>query len=242
MRFVLIRHGQSGNNLIHEQTGGDVGRDPDPRLTDLGHAQARSLAAAVVAGALPWQVTDLYSSLMARAIETAAPLGEALRLPIVGHAELFECGGPHDVHPVTKERSPHPGTPRDDLASLAPGLALPDTAQDWGWWPGPVEDTPAAFAARAARVVSGLRERHDDDAVVALVTHGWFTQYLLRELLGVTSMTGWIDVDNTGVSLLYDEFGQWAGTTSAARINWLPHVDRPGQTLMLTDPSGEPLA
>ena len=81
MRLVLIRHGQSGNNVIWEQTGSSVGRHPDTPLTDRGHDQARRLAAAIADGALPWRIDAIYTSLMTRAVQTAAPIANALDLP-----------------------------------------------------------------------------------------------------------------------------------------------------------------
>lgn len=53
MRFVVIRHGQSSNNLLYEQTGGSDGRHHDAPLTELGHLQATRLAAAARADVLP---------------------------------------------------------------------------------------------------------------------------------------------------------------------------------------------
>lgn len=224
MRFVLIRHGQSVNNLIFEQTGEDLGREPDPRLTELGHRQARRLAASVAEGVLPWALTAVHTSLMARAIETAAPLADALDLPLLAHPEIFECGGPY--HEVDGETVAHPGSDPADLAALSDRLELPEPSADGpGWWSGPFEAEESAYVDRARRVVTDLRGSHDADAVVALVTHGWFTQYLLRELLGIPSMKGWVEIGNTGISLLRDEGDRWAGTTTAVRLNWLPHLD-----------------
>lgn len=225
MRFVLIRHGQSGNNAVYDDSGSEAaGRDPDTKLTQLGHDQARRLADAVGSGVLPWRVTHLYSSLMARAIQTAAPLAEVLDLEVRSHPELFECGGPYHLDPQTGEHLAHPGSPRSELAALTPRLVLDGVAQDWGWWAGPFESDEEAFRARAARVIAHLRQTHADEDVVALVSHGWFHQYLLRELLGVPQMSGWFAIDNTAISLLFDETGQWAGKATAARINWTPHL------------------
>lgn len=222
MRFVLIRHGQSVNNLIYEETGQDLGRHPDPELTDLGHTQAGRLAQSVAAGVLPWQITAVHTSLMARAIQTAAPLADALDLPVFAHPELFECGGPY--HQADGVHLAHPGSEAEELAALTPRLVLPELPGGPGWWSGPFEAEESAYVDRARRVIGDLRTRHDPGDVVALVTHGWFTQYLLRELLGISAMTGWVEVNNTGVSLLREEEERFVGTTTAVRLNWLPHL------------------
>ena len=51
MRFVVIRHGQSTNNLLWETTGSESGRHPDTPLTETGHRQAE-----LTAGLLPEKV------------------------------------------------------------------------------------------------------------------------------------------------------------------------------------------
>ncbi len=222
VHFVLIRHGQSANNLRYAQTGADGGRDPDTRLTDLGHTQAARLAS-VAADTLPWPVTHVYTSLMARAVQTAAPLAESLDLPLRAHPRLFECGGPHETGADGQNRA-HPGSGRAELAALYPRLLLPPEAGHDGWWPGPFEAGESSYVERARSVVAELREAHSAEDVIALVTHGWFTQYLLREFLGISQMAGWFRINNTGISLVRDESGDWTGTTTADRINWLPHL------------------
>lgn len=224
VRFVLIRHGQSGNNLIFATTGGEAGRHPDTPLTELGHDQARRLAESVAAGVLPWSVTHVYCSLMRRAVQTAAPLADALDLDLHGHAELFECGAPYDLD-EDGNRVAHPGSGRDELAALTPRLRLPDAAGQGGWWSGPYEAEERAWSERAHRVIAGLRATHAHDDVVALVTHAYFTQFLLRALLGIGSMGGWFNIKNTAISLVRDEIAPaWVGTTTAERINWIPHL------------------
>jgi 2,3-bisphosphoglycerate-dependent phosphoglycerate mutase len=228
MRFVLVRHGQSGNNVLWSAQGSDHGRHPDTPLTPLGREQAHRLAAFVAGGGLPWRPDAVHCSLMTRAVETAAPLADALDLPLHGHAELFECGGPYDHAPGevdgAVERVPHPGAGRGELVGLSSRLVLPDVAREHGWWDGPVEDAEEAYAGRARRALAAVREQHAEDAVVTLVTHGWFTQYLLRELLGIPAMTGWITIHNTGVSLVEDAAEPFAGSAVAVAIDWLPHV------------------
>ena len=71
MRLILVRHGQSQNNQVYAETGGDLGRYPDPKLTDLGRIQAERVAAALASDTVPWRGTHLYASLMLRAIPTS---------------------------------------------------------------------------------------------------------------------------------------------------------------------------
>ena len=52
MRILLIRHGQSANNVLAESQGHDyaaymAGRNPEPPLSEIGHRQAQLLADAL---------------------------------------------------------------------------------------------------------------------------------------------------------------------------------------------------
>jgi 2,3-bisphosphoglycerate-dependent phosphoglycerate mutase len=222
VRFVVIRHGQSTNNLLWEQTGGSEGRDHDPALTELGHVQARRLAATVADGVLPWAITQLHCSLMTRAVQTAAPLADALDLPLQGHLEVHETGGVY-VEAPEGLRTPHPGAAQDELRALSARLVLPEITLAEGWFPGPYEDGDAP-AHRARRVVAALRAQHADDDVVALVSHGAFFQHLFRAFLGIEEMTGWVVKHNTAISLFEDEPLTDGATVSAARVDWMPHL------------------
>ncbi|HOB04501.1 MAG TPA: histidine phosphatase family protein [Propionibacteriaceae bacterium] len=225
MRLILIRHGQSGNNLLFEQTGGSAGRHPDTPLTDLGHVQAQRTAAYLAADPvdLPWQITHLYTSLMTRAVQTARPIADALDLPLLPLEEAYEVGGPFDEDEETGDRSPNPGAVRSALAEISARLRLPDWATDAGWFQRAYEEEHEA-SHRARRLIEHLRGEHGDDDVVAVVTHGFFTQFLIRELLGIDEMSGWIRIHNTALSLFEDR--DWGGTL-ALRLGWTPHLTGP---------------
>lgn len=224
MRFVIIRHGQSTNNLLYEQTGDSVGRDHDAPLTDLGHRQAALLADTVADGALPWPITHLYSSLMLRAVQTAAPLADRLDLPHHALPHAHEIGGLF-IESDDGVRTAHPGPPASELLSASSRLVLPESATEEGWFTGPYEDGHDLPAARARRLIDALRADHTEDDTVALVTHGAFFQHLFRALLRIEAMSGWVVKHNTAISLFADEI--WGGkenTVTAHRIDWMPHL------------------
>ena len=223
MDLLLIRHAQSENNLVWAHTGASVGRVPDPLLTPLGERQAAAVAQALAQGRYAAPPSVLYVSLMSRAVLTAAPIAAALDLAMHGHPDLFEVGGPLDWsgHEDVPRRA-HRGAGRASLRELSPRLVLPDDAGEHGWWDGPVEvetDVPA----RAHRVIDSVLARHGGtDAVVGLVTHGHFSQFLVRALLGIPTMTGWVDILNTSVSRFSDV--DVPGRTAAAWINRVEHL------------------
>jgi len=204
MRVLLIRHGESENNRIHADTGSWAGRSPDPELTALGRRQADKLAESLAArpGGRP---DVLLTSLMRRAVATAAPLARSLDLPVHGHPLLHEVGGIFDG----ADEGPHargtalPGSPASVLLEISPHLVLPSDADETGWHRRPFEPPLGAWE-RACEVVDGLRaEFGDSEQVVGLVTHAWFTQYLLHALLGWAPgesgrLSAWLVINNTG--------------------------------------------
>ena len=224
MRFVLIRHGQSTNNALWAETGDDFGREVDTRLTALGEAQAVALAAYATSPGLPWPPTHLYTSPMARAVQTAAPLADALDLPLALSQDLFEVGGPYDLLDGSGEQVAHPGSGSSAIAALSDRVHLPDWLTEDGWWRGEVEREREVYVARADRLIGALRDTHDPDDVVGLVSHGWFGNVLLGRLLGIENMNGAFELANTSISLLEDTEEGVPWEVTAIRINWLPHL------------------
>ena len=203
MKLLIIRHGQSANNLLHEQRGSYEGRSPDPLLTELGMLQARRLAEAMVSGRQPAPEV-LYTSLMSRAVQTAAPIAEALDLPIMGRLDAYECGGPYSGSPL--DPRPHPGAAASELLALSDRLVLPEGADEDGWYHGQGEDE-LARAYRGARLIHNLKRLHlGSEVLVGLVRHEWISQYLLRAALGFHANEGiaepWLALYNTGTILL----------------------------------------
>lgn len=154
---------------------------------------------------------------------TAAPLADALDLPLLGHPDAYETAGvfaeDEDGTPV-----PHPGATSTELQALSERLVLPDGAGPDGWYARPYEGDHEVRAARARALVDGLRDRHDDADVVLVLTHGAFFQHLFRALLGIGEMTGWIVQHNTAISLFEDEHRTGARTVTARTLDWMPHL------------------
>lgn len=221
MRFIVIRHGQSTNNLLWEQTGSESGRHPDTPLTETGHLQARRLGETLATGVLPWSIDVLYCSLMKRAVQTAAPVAAALGMPLNGHLDMYEVGGPFDIDEATGIKVPYRGAPRSELLEVSDRLVLPDSVTEHGWYAHRVEE-PEEATQRARALIAGLRATHSDDATVAFVSHGYFSQFLFREMLGIVDMPGWVEIHNTSLSL-YEDSPEFQ-SCRALHINWTPHL------------------
>lgn len=73
-RVILVRHGDS-HHTADDILGGPFG---DRGLTELGRAQAQALAYRLATDAENWDQVAIYSSTLPRAIETAAPIADAL--------------------------------------------------------------------------------------------------------------------------------------------------------------------
>src|SRR6266542_3433298 len=106
MQFYFIRHGQSVNNALYDNTGSSKGRSFDPELTEIGRCQAALVAqflqredpGAQSLGRDPQNSTGfgimhLYCSLMLRALATGHTIAEALGLPLHAWPDLHEEGG-----------------------------------------------------------------------------------------------------------------------------------------------------
>lgn len=153
--MIFLRHGQSEFNLIFTQTRRDPGII-DPRLTPLGHEQARQAAATLAGRDIRRVIVSPYK----RALQTAAPVAQALGLPLT-------------VTPTVRERyafSCDVGTPVSHLQREWPGVGF--HAIEEVWWP-PIEEPEHHVLARAALFRAEMAAL-DDWAHTLVVSHWGF--------------------------------------------------------------------
>ncbi|HUR13991.1 MAG TPA: histidine phosphatase family protein [Mycobacteriales bacterium] len=153
MELVLVRHA-----LPVRIDATPDGRPADPVLADVGEQQAGRLLEALRLD----QVDALYSSPAARALETAAPLAEAMGLPLgiePGIAE-FDVNDPSYV-PVEELRAAN--DPR--WQALVRG-DLMHAGVD-----------PVAFRNRVVAGVEGIVSRHPGERVVLFTHSGTINAY-----------------------------------------------------------------
>jgi broad specificity phosphatase PhoE len=186
MELYLIRHGQSTNNAL----GTPQGRSKDPGLTALGFRQADAVAAHLADGVCPdclWEqrsgynLDRLYCSAMYRAMLTARPIGQALGLNPEVLDDIHEQGGIY-LDEREGQRVGYPGMTRSAILAEFPGYVLPDTVTENGWWNRDYESVAAA-TGRAINVAERLiREGKTSSARIALVTHNFFANLLIKAL------------------------------------------------------------
>lgn len=153
MDFLLVRHCQA------------EGQEPDAPLTELGRQQAQALAT----NPHLQGVRRIVSSPFARAVQTATPLAERLRLPI-------------DVDPRLSERVLC-GDPRPDWRDL-----LRESFADLDrCWPGG-ESSQAAMDRAVAAVTEALRHGH---GLTAFVSHGCLLTLLLKSFDRARGFADW---------------------------------------------------
>ena len=142
MQLYIIRHAQSYNNALTDWTE----RVSDPPLTELGERQADALAThlartpaeaeqpgsgAAYANRTGFRFTRLFTSAMRRALQTAAPIGQAIGMQPEVWVDIHETGGVFlDYH----EGRGLPGLKRAEMAEQFPTVRLSPEVTEDGWW------------------------------------------------------------------------------------------------------------
>ncbi len=241
MELYFIRHGQSENNANWNKP--DYQESPDPTLTELGHEQARVLAEFLkknqtITDNRDWNIqnrhgfglTHVYTSLMERAAYTAAPISQALDIPLIAWKEIHEEGGIFSRG--DKENIVGlPGRPRSFFKENFRTITLPDDLDETGWWNRPFEEEEER-QPRADQVFAELLARHRDkegqpEHRVALVSHGGFFMRLMCAILKLPwrqashDLKSWFLLNNCSLSR-FDIHKNDVTITYLNRTDYLP--------------------
>jgi 2,3-bisphosphoglycerate-dependent phosphoglycerate mutase/probable phosphoglycerate mutase len=200
MELYIIRHAQSTNNV--SMLYDNLDREVDPPLTELGIQQAQVLAQHLASAhnidiwveQTPdtreaihgFGITRLYSSPMKRALQTCQPIAEALKLTPEVWVDIHEHGGLYKDHGEKRGIIGYSGMTRAEMQAAFPNFVLGADVTALGWYDpdGGAEDI-AACQARAIRVASALWEKASTNERIALVTHGTFSDCLIKALLNL---------------------------------------------------------
>jgi 2,3-bisphosphoglycerate-dependent phosphoglycerate mutase len=222
MQLYFIRHGQSINNA--NSGNPEYLENSDPFLTETGLEQAEVLAKYLkekqhIGNNKVWNeqnqygfgLTHIYTSLMERAVATAAPTVRALEtVPFSTWIEIYEEGG---IYTREKENRFNglPGKPRSFYEKNFPELKLPDSYKESGWWNRPFEGDGEERQLRANKVFADLIARHGDregrsEERIAFVSHGGFFVRLVSAMLKLNwrqaahGMKSWFYLNNCSIS------------------------------------------
>lgn len=192
LRVVMIRHGESTNNVLHE-----IGpehyrqhRTPDPALTTNGQLQAQRTADYLGSGLHPLldDIERLYVSPFLRTLLTAAPLAETLRLYPTVWTDLHEVGGVYRYNNTTDGGTVGlGGLTRSQMDEGFPLYMLPDDVGPQGWYNAQQQkETRAMGKTRVQGVFRKLQDmakeldREGRDRTIAMVVHGDFIDFMLQ--------------------------------------------------------------
>ena len=221
MELYFIRHGQSINNANWDNP--DYKEHSDPYLTDIGLEQAEYLAKYLkekqhITNDKVWNIqnqygfgfTHIYTSLMERAVMTAAPTARALGdVPFTAWTDIHEEGGIYAREEENKFNGLS-GHPRSFFEKNFPELKLPEAFDESGWWNRPFEGEEER-QPRADKILAELIARHGDkegqpEQRIAFVSHGGFFVRLISAMLklpwrqGAFGMKSWIFLNNCAIS------------------------------------------
>ena len=221
MHLYLVRHGQSEGNLARPDA------PHDPPLTPVGHAQAARVAAALTS--LP--IAAVYASPVTRALQTAAPIGRALDLPVrvwpcLSETARGDWNAPENPVPPFRKS----GLFLREVREQFPGTEFSgDIDDDAPWWESLAGERRAGAYARAARALAMLAAAHPagfgktglpgiEESLIA-ITHGAFGSVLISAALN-TPPTDYNRYSqyNCGISLIYY-------TESEIRLRYLNSVE-----------------
>lgn len=173
---LLIRHGRSADVVPGSP------ESTDPPLHVLGVEQAARLAARLA----PKQIDAVYSSHLARAMQTAAPLAEPRGLEVAVFPDLEEV----------RLGDWGNGEFRRRAATLDPEWVEWSLTGRWDGIPGGEGD--AAFRARVAAVINDLARQHGGETI-AIVCHGGVIASYLAHVFDMHRSL-WLSVENTSIS------------------------------------------
>jgi len=216
MKLFFVRHGQSENNALWANTQSNLNRVSDPQLTEIGRKQVEAAADFLKSllkkddpqssdQSFKYDGEDIriYCSLMDRAIQSGVIISQKLSLPLNAHLDIHENGGLYLEDPDTTERTGVPGRNPKELQAIYPELILPEGINPNGWWNRPFEEKETR-RTRAKRVFNALIDRYrNSDAILIVITHGGFYNYLLRTAFELGEDTNvWFDLFNAAITLI----------------------------------------
>lgn len=211
MRLLLVRHAESEGNSERRLQG-----HADFRLSEKGRRQAEALRDRL--GREGFAPTHVYTSPLLRSAETARIVAANWEPEIVPWDDLKETGiGIFSGLTWAEIESAHPEIARRFLAG-----------SDWDVVEG--AEGLGQRRARGRRVIETVIERHGDQDVVVLFTHGGILQHMVAALLDTERVWG-TSVENTALFEFVFDRDRWA------QADWGRHNPRMWRIARFNDAS-----
>ena len=172
MKLLIIRHGESEADILNVHEG-----RADFNLTDKGHIQAQAMADYVSKN---YSIDKLYASPLKRAVQTAAHLSEATGIPIITDDHLMEFNNGL-IAGLSWEEA-------DAMYPRIPDLPVHAAVYE--------QESKLEFRHRAEYILSKIISENEDDAIIAVVSHGGLINQLYQAFLklpvssGISFVTG----------------------------------------------------
>lgn len=172
MKLLIIRHGESEADILNVHEG-----RADFNLTDKGHIQAQAMADYVSKNHI---ISKIYSSPLKRAVQTATHLSEATGIPIITDDYLMEFNNGL-IAGLSWEEA-------DAKYPRIPDLPVHAAVYE--------QESKLEFRHRAEYILSKIISENEDDAIIAVVSHGGLINQLYQAFLklpvssGISFVTG----------------------------------------------------
>ena len=229
MKLLLVRHGQSTNNILQARLDPMVARGEitpeerdrlwmaqrvdDPPLTDTGCDEAQKLGEYYAQWLQQRGLgAKLYASAMVRAAQTIEPLSKLLATPVQFRPDTFEIGGIYSKG-TDGERITGKTNTAAELQARFPKYDVRALPTEGMWYTQGFETRPQA-TVRAAKVAGWLQsaELHSEVGgdVAVMVMHADFLNSLLQQLLGcshsfyfMNTSTAYLEIADDGHVTVY---------------------------------------
>jgi broad specificity phosphatase PhoE len=211
MQVILVRHGETASNKDRQALG-----RRDVPLNEAGLSQAKSLARVLAAERASGRAIEaVYASPLLRARQTAEAIAAALGHPVIEAPAFVEMDvGEMDGLATAELRERHPEFMRRWLGPDVGTARMPGGGESL-----------ADVQERAWPAVEKLREAHDPEAAVVVVSHNFVIRTLVCRALSMDlSLFRRYEIDLATITRI-DFRGP---RTLLASINDRCHLETPG--------------
>ena len=176
MKLLIIRHGESEADILNVHEG-----RADFNLTAKGHSQAQAMADYVSKN---YCIDKLYASPLKRAFQTATHLSETTGIPIVTDENLMEFNNGLIA-----------GLSREEVTAKYPYVPnLPIHASVYE------QESKLEFRHRAEYILSKIITENEENATIAIVSHGGLINQLYQAFLQLPVVSGmFFSTGDTGI-------------------------------------------